>query len=143
MHLDTDEARRRALAADHGVLATLDPVHGARLVPACYAIDGDRLAIPIDSVKPKGSTALGRVRNLDRDPRATLLIERWDPVDWSRLWWVHVLLVRTQEAPERVATLERGLRERYPQYRDAPFVDILTFRIERIGGWEASRGNAG
>src|SRR5690242_19168807 len=106
MHLDTDEARRRALAADHGVLATLDPVHGASLVPACYAIDDDRLAIPIDSVKPKGSSALGRVRNLDRDPRAALLVERWDPVDWSRLWWVHVLLVRTHEAPERVATLE-------------------------------------
>ena len=140
MHLDRDEALRRAMAADHGVLATLDRVHGASLVPACYAIDGDRLAIPIDSVKPKGSTALGRVRNLERDPRAALLIEHWDPVDWSRLWWVHVLLVRTDEPEERVAARERGLRERYVQYRDGPFVDILTFRIEKIGGWEAAAG---
>ena len=139
MHLDHDEAMRRALAADHGVLATLDRVHGASLVPACYAIDGDRLAIPIDSVKPKGSTALGRVRNLERDPRAALLLEQWDRVDWSRLWWVQLLLVRTQEPADRVGVLERGLRERYPQYRDAPFVDILTFRIEKVGGWEAAR----
>src|SRR6478736_2798980 len=58
VHLDRDEALRRA-----------------SLVPACYAIDGDRLAIPIDAVKPKGSTALGRVRNLERDPRAALLVE--------------------------------------------------------------------
>jgi hypothetical protein len=140
MHLDRDEALRRAMAADHGVLATQDRVHGASLVPACYAIDGDRLAIPIDSVKPKGSTALGRVRNLQRDPRAALLIERWDPVDWSRLWWVQVLLVRTDEPAARVAALDRRLRERYPQYRDTTFVEILTFRIEKIGGWEAAAG---
>ena len=140
MHLDRDEALRRATAADHGVLATQDRVHGASLVPACYAIDGDRLAIPIDSVKPKGSTALGRVRNLERDPRAALLIEHWDPVDWSRLWWVQVLLVRSEEPAERVAALERGLRERCPQYRDTTFVEILTYRIEKIGGWEAAAG---
>jgi len=138
VHLDQEEALRRASAADHGVLATLDRNHGASLVPACYAIDGDRLAIPIDSVKPKGSTALGRVRNLERDPRATLLIEHWDPVDWSRLWWVQLLLVRTQEPADVVARLERGLRGRYPQYRDGPFVDILTFRIQKVGGWEAA-----
>ncbi len=140
MHLDRDEALRRALAADHGLLATQDRVHGASLVPACYAIDGDRLAIPIDSVKPKGSTALGRVRNLERDPRASLLVEHWDPVDWSRLWWVQILLVRTGEPAARMAALERGLRERYPQYRDTVFVEILTFRIEKIGGWEAAAG---
>jgi hypothetical protein len=140
MHLDRDEALRRAMTADHGVLATQDRIHGASLVPACYAIDGDRLAIPIDSVKPKGSTALGRVRNLERDPRAALLIEHWDPVDWSRLWWVQVLLVRTDEPAERVAALERGLRERYPQYRDTTFAEILTFRIEKVGGWEAAAG---
>ena len=138
MHLDREEALRRALAADHGVLATLDRNHGSSLVPACYAIDGDRLAIPIDSVKPKGSTALGRVRNLERDPRASLLIEHWDPVDWSRLWWVHLLLVRTNEAEDVTARLEALLRQRYAQYRDGPFIDILTFRIEKIGGWEAS-----
>jgi len=137
VHLDSEEALRRAAAADHGVLATLDPNHGASLVPACFAIDGDRLAIPIDAVKPKGSTALGRVRNLERDPRAALLVEHWDPADWSRLWWVHLLLVRTAEPEGRVARLERLLRARYVQYRDGPFVDILTFRIEKVGGWAA------
>jgi hypothetical protein len=138
MHLDRDEALRRAGAADHGVLATLSKAHGASLVPACFAIDGQRLAIPIDSVKPKGSTALGRVRNLERDPRAALLVEHWDPVDWSRLWWVSLLLVRTDAPPEQAAELERLLRQRYAQYRDGPFVDLLTFRIEHVGGWEAA-----
>jgi PPOX class probable F420-dependent enzyme len=137
VHIDKAEALRRAAAADHGVLATLNRNHGPSLVPACFAIDGDRLAVPIDSVKPKGSTALGRVRNLERDPRATLLVEHWDPLDWSRLWWVQLLLVRTDEAEARVARLEELLRERYEQYRDGPFIEILTFRIENVGGWEA------
>lgn len=143
MHLSREEALRRATRADHGVLATLHAAHGADLVPACFAIVGDRVAIPIDSVKPKGSTALGRVRNLERDPRATLLVEHWDAVDWSRLWWVRLLLVRTAEAPDVVDSLEAALRARYPQYATAPFVEILTFRIDHAGGWEATPGSAG
>ena len=138
MHLDRAEALRRATAADHGVLATLHDARGADLVPACFAIDGDRLAVPIDSVKPKGSTALGRIRNLERDPRATLLVEHWDAADWSRLWWVRLLLIRTSEPPQRVAVLERGLRARYRQYATAPFVELLTFRIDNVSGWEAA-----
>jgi hypothetical protein len=138
MHLDREEALRRAATADHGVLATLHRSRGADLVPACFAIDGDRVAIPIDSVKPKGSTALGRIRNLERDPRATLLVEHWDARDWSALWWVRLVLVRSAEAPERVAALERALRDRYAQYATAPFVEVLTFRIDAVAGWAAA-----
>jgi hypothetical protein len=138
MHLDTAEALRRAGAADHGVLATLHATRGADLVPACFAIEDDWVAVPIDSVKPKGSTALGRVRNLQRDPRATLLVEHWDPDDWSRLWWVRLLLLR-QDAPGEIGDrLEAGLRRRYPQYATAPFVEVLTFRIDHVSGWSGS-----
>jgi PPOX class probable F420-dependent enzyme len=143
MHLDRLEAMRRAAAADHGVLATLNRTGAADLVPACFAIDGDRLAIPIDSVKPKGSTALGRVRNLERDPRATLLVEHWDAHDWSTLWWVRLALVRTAEPAERVDAFERSLRQRYAQYAETTFVEILTFRIDAVSGWSAADSPAG
>ena len=138
MHLERTEALRRAAAADHGVLGTLHEPRGADLVPACFAILDDRVAIPIDSVKPKGSTALGRIRNLERDPRATLLVEHWDAEDWSRLWWVRLLLRRSEEPPERIAALEQALRDRYSQYAKARFVEILTFRIDNVDGWAAS-----
>jgi hypothetical protein len=138
VHLEAAEALRRAAEADHGVLATLNATHGADLVPACFAIDDGWLAIPIDSVKPKGSTALGRIRNLERDPRATLLVEQWDATDWSRLWWVRLLLHRAESPPEMAAHLEAGLRTRYPQYAEARFVELLTFRIDHVGGWSAS-----
>jgi hypothetical protein len=142
MHLSREDAVRRAAAADHGILATLGQVRGADLVPACFAIEGDWLAVPIDSVKPKGSTALGRVRNLERDPRATLLLEHWDAADWARLWWVRVSLryIPTSKLPADapVASLVDRLRARYPQYRDAPFTQVLVFTIEQVGGWSAS-----
>lgn len=137
MHLGTAEALRRATAADHGVLATLHPPRGADLVPACFAIEDGWLAIPIDSVKPKGSTALGRIRNLERDPHATLLVEHWDADDWSRLWWVRLFLVRADAPGELRARLEAGLRGRYRQYATASFVELLTFRIDHVGGWSA------
>ena len=138
MHLQVDEALRRATAADHGVLATLHATRGADLVPACFAIVDGWVAIPIDAVKPKGSTALGRIRNLERDPRATLLVEQWDAGDWSRLWWVRLLLLRRDAPRELHDRLEAGLRGRYPQYARTRFVELLTFRIDHVGGWTAS-----
>lgn len=138
MHLDRDEALSRASAADHAVLATLEPSGGPDLVPVCFAILGDSVAIPIDTVKPKRSTPIARIRNLDRDPRATLLAEHWDPIDWSRLWWVRLALRRSTESAGTVASLVRLLGERYPQYRDAPFSEVLTFRIEGVTGWSAA-----
>ena len=138
MHLAADEALRRAAEADHGVLATLHATRGADLVPACFAIADGWVAIPVDSVKPKGSTALGRISNLERDPRATLLVEHWDAGDWSRLWWVRLLLIRTSAPDDVAARLEAGLRHRYPQYTTAPFVELLTFRIDHVGGWSAA-----
>ena len=137
MHLDRAEALRRAADADHGVLATLHASRGADLVPACFAIEAGWAAIPIDSVKPKGSTALGRIRNLERDPRATFLVEHWDATDWSRLWWVRLLLIRREAPPELRDRLEAGLRRRYPQYAATRFVEILTFEIDHVAGWSA------
>ena len=138
MHLEREEALRRGAAADHGVLATLNRTGAADLVPACFAIADGWLAVPIDTIKPKGSTALGRVRNLERDPRATFLVEEWDPADWSRLWWVRLSLVRGEPPTVDLATrLEEALRGRYPQYATASFESLITFRIERVAGWSA------
>lgn len=139
MHLDRAEALARATAADHGVLATINRTGGPDLVPVCFAIVGEWVAIPVDSVKPKRSTALGRIRNLERDPRATLLLEHWDARDWNRLWWVRASLVRTDVPTELGERLVTALRGRYQQYAGLVFDAVLTFHIESIGGWEAAR----
>jgi hypothetical protein len=138
MQLSAIEARARAAATDHGVLATLHAGRGVDTVPAVFVIASDVLAIPIEQVKPKASTDLQRTRNLAADPRASLLCEHWDRNDWSRLWWVRISLRRSLEPPAIVAGLEAELRRRYPQYESAPFAAILTFRIVEVSGWSAS-----
>ncbi|NJD28095.1 MAG: hypothetical protein FIA92_07340 [Chloroflexi bacterium] len=137
MQLTGTAALRRAAAADHGVLATLHHERGADLVPVCFAIVGQLVAVPIDRVKPKASTDLARLRNLEADPRATLLVEHWDALDWSTLWWVRISLQWSPGEAGDTARLERSLRDRYPQYRDAPFAQILVFRIRAVTGWAA------
>jgi PPOX class probable F420-dependent enzyme len=138
MHLDDSEARRRAAAADHGVLATLHPIRGVDAVPVCFVVLGDVVATPVDRIKPKTTSSLARLRNLDLDPRATLLVEHWHRSDWSRLWWVRLTLRRSIEDPDLVAQAERGLREKYVQYASAPFDAIVTFRITEVAGWSAA-----
>jgi PPOX class probable F420-dependent enzyme len=141
VHLDRTEAMARATTADHGVLATLNRTGAADLVPACFALLEGWLVIPIDAIKPKGSTALGRVRNLERDPRATLLLEHWDRDDWSHLWWVRLSVVRAEPATELAGRLEQALRGRYPQYATTTFAALLAFRVEAVSGWAAASGS--
>lgn len=141
MRLSPEDARARLVSADHGVLSTLHPERGVDAVPCAFAVDGDLLGFGVDRVKPKDSTRLRRSRNLERDPRAALLVEHWDPEDWSRLWWVRATLRFEAEPPEGGAThLSRLLAGRYPQYADEPFEEIAVLRILALTGWAASEG---
>lgn len=139
MRLAPDEARARLIDADHGVLCTVHPVRGVDAVPVAFAVDEDDfVGLPVDLVKPKSSTRLQRERNLEGDPRATLLVEHWDRADWSGLWWVRVGL-RWEPTPEpgRERALEALLAARYGQYADQPFTRVLVLRIVAITGWSA------
>lgn len=137
MRLSEDDALARLAAHDHAVLCTSNPERGIDAVPVCFATDGHDLGIPIDSVKPKASSRLQRERNLVSDPRATLLVEHWDPVDWSQLWWVRVNLLWEPDAGERATTLAALLADRYRQYRDQPFARVLVLQIVGVSGWSA------
>lgn len=73
--------------------------------------------------------------------RATLLCERWDSDDWSRLLWVRVNLVWLPDGTQGGLDLDRAaeqLRTKYALYRSAAFAGILPFRIDGITGWSAS-----
>jgi hypothetical protein len=68
-----------------------------------------------------------------------LLVDKWDDVDWSQLWWVRAHLEWQGESQSsRAATLSSLLAQRYPQYSDEPFERILVFRIAAITGWSAA-----
>lgn len=140
MRLPDDEARARLAAHDHGVLCTVHAERGVDAVPVVYAVDEDGyVGVPIDRVKPKASSRLQRLRNLEADPRATLLVEHWHRHDWSRLWWVRAELRWHGDAEQhRAASLAAQLAERYPQYRVEPFAQVLVLRIVGLTGWSAA-----
>ena len=123
------------------MLSTVDADRGVHAVPVCFTVVDDLVAVPIDTVKAKRSTDLRRSANTAADPRATLLVDHWDRHDWQQLWWVRADLTRLDDAvldPAVVRRLEAGLRDRYPQYRDAPFAGVLVFHVDRLTGWSAT-----
>jgi PPOX class probable F420-dependent enzyme len=140
MRLDEVAARTRLAAADHGILCTVHAERGVDAVPVAFAVGGEGfVGIPVDRVKPKAAMRLQREQNLETDPRATLLVEQWDRVDWTRLWWVRAELRWVQDpSADRVAELAAGLAARYPQYQDQPFERVLVLHIEGVYGWAAS-----
>jgi len=142
MRLAEAEALARFAAHDHGVLCTVHPERGVDAVPVVYVTDDDGyVGVPVDLVKPKASLRLQRERNLEADPRASLLIDQWDRDDWSQLWWVRAELRRQDDdSAGRAESLADGLSRRYPQYRDRPFARVLVLRIVTVSGWSASLG---
>ena len=138
MRLGEDEARSRLAAHDHGILCTLHPERGVDAVPVVYVSDGaGHIGVPVDRVKPKASSRLQRERNLEADPRGTLLVEHWDREDWSQLWWVRAELRLRPEAAGRAAALAGRLEERFAQYRGRPFDRVLVLQVVGITGWAA------
>ena len=125
-------------SSDHAVLATLHQGRGVDAVPVCFVVDGMQVAVPTDLIKPKSSTVLQRQRNLDADPRAVLLCDHWDPLDWSRLWWVRTSVTRIVTDAERRRELGSLLAAKYRQYRHQPFADLLVFTITELSGWSAA-----
>ena len=138
MRLDDDACHRRLVAHDHGILATIHPRRGVDAVPVCFATTATHLVVPIDEVKPKRTTDLQRTANLEHDPRATLLVEGWDPLVWSQLWWVRVQLRRTELEAAHADGLAQLLRDKYVPYRDTTFAALLTFSLGPITGWAAT-----
>jgi PPOX class probable F420-dependent enzyme len=81
-----DEARLRRRVAEARVarIGTVDEQGRAHLVPIVFVLDGDRLYSATDGPRPAK-----RLRNLARDPRATVLVDAYDE-DWSTVWWVRL-----------------------------------------------------
>ncbi|MCW1959575.1 MAG: pyridoxamine 5'-phosphate oxidase family protein [Mycobacterium sp.] len=140
MRLSADEALSRVAANVHGVLCSLHPDRGPDPQPVMYAVgDGGFIGVPVDSVKPKSSPRLRREDNLESDPRAALLVEQWDPADWSRLWWVRVQLLHVADPPPSVIDeLADRLSHTVPQYANKPFHRVIVCRVVAVSGWAAA-----
>jgi PPOX class probable F420-dependent enzyme len=123
------------------VLSTANARGTIDAVPVCFAVSGKLIATPIDRVKPKDTFELGRLKNLDKESRATLLCDHWKRHDWSELWWVRAHLVRRSghDVSEKVRSdCEEALREKYEQYRGTDFDEVIVFEVKTLVGWSAT-----
>jgi hypothetical protein len=141
MRLSDEECWSRLRSAEHGILCTSGAADVIDAVPVCYAVVTERVVSPIDRIKPKTTTDLGRLRNLDRNGSATLLCEEWNGCDWSQLWWVRAHLARGTTGHDTggsVEAYERALREKYALYGETEFVELLVFDVVSLIGWAAA-----
>jgi PPOX class probable F420-dependent enzyme len=135
--MDRAEALSRLGEARVGHLATADASGKPHLVPFVFALVDGSICWVVDR-KPKRSTRLHRLANIEANPRVSVLVDHYDE-DWRGLWWVRVdgIARLLEEGPQRERA-RMALVERYPQYRseppDGPFVAI---DIDRLTWWEA------
>ena len=136
----SDMQRRFVESMRVGRLATADAGGAPHVVPVCYALVGDNFYVTIDE-KPKraGVRAMKRLRNIEENPTAAVVVDRYDD-DWSRLAWV-MLRGRAEilDAGEEHDRAQAALRERYPQYRAMRLepLPVIALRIARVNAWGA------
>lgn len=115
-------------------LGTIDPDGAPNLVPVCYAAEGSTLYSGVDQ-KPKSTTRLRRIRNIERDPRVMVLVDHYED-DWERAWWVRLRgrarLLGEGESRRGVELLVA----KYPQYVDEPpDAELLAIEVSDWQGW--------
>jgi PPOX class probable F420-dependent enzyme len=135
-----EEARARFAAARVARLATADASGRPHVVPLVFAVDGDTVLSAVDA-KPKRTTALKRLANVEANPQVALLADHYDDADWDALWWVRADgtgRVVQPDAPDAARAVEL-LRARYPQYRaHPPAGPVLVVDVRRWSGWQAA-----
>ena len=119
-------------------LATTGPDGHPHLAPIVFALEGDTLYTAVDA-KPKRSRVLRRIENARRDPRVAVLVDHYDD-DWSELWWVRLDgIARVLDSGAEAEHALELLREKYPQYEDAPpTVPVLAVDVVAWRSWSAS-----
>ncbi|MDH4145238.1 MAG: TIGR03668 family PPOX class F420-dependent oxidoreductase [Acidimicrobiia bacterium] len=139
-----------AAAARVARLATRNASGGVDLVPFVFAwlapgadpADGGaplgRLVSAVDH-KPKRHQRLARLANVARDPVVSVLVDHYDDVDWTALWWIRISgRAEVVEAGARHVAAVDALVAKYPQYRDRrPAGPVLDIVVEALRAWSA------
>jgi coenzyme F420-0:L-glutamate ligase/coenzyme F420-1:gamma-L-glutamate ligase len=134
----------RAFVAEARVahLATASADGVPHVVPVCFVLVGDRIFVALDE-KPKtvAPRRLRRVRNILENPKAQLLVDRYDE-DWSRLVLVQLSGEAAVVEPGAGdhATAIRFLRQKYAQYgeMDLESRPLIALRIQSVNPWAGS-----
>jgi PPOX class probable F420-dependent enzyme len=127
--------RERVARARVGHLATVSAGGQPHVVPCCFALGGNSVYSAVDA-KPKSTVRLQRIRTLEANPAAALIVDHYDD-DWTVLWWVRIdgtgrIL---GAGPEFEQALDL-LTAKYPQYREVrPPGPVIALDVARWTGW--------
>jgi len=126
-------------------LATLDPRQNIHQVPIVFARHKDIIWSPVDG-KPKTGGELARVRNLRKNPQASLLLDCYEQ-DWSSLWWIRIegiasIVEAVSETDAHIADVIHALRRKYPQYQEIPVLrkpaTLIAIQPTKMTSWCAT-----
>lgn len=136
--LGPDEMRVRVAEARVARLATVDPDGRPHLVPIVFALEGETIYTAVDQ-KPKRTARLRRLRNIEANPFACVLVDHYAD-DWDELWWVRVRgpswVIEEGHDRERGIELLAG---KYRQHReDPPGGPVVVVRGGEWRGWSAT-----
>jgi PPOX class probable F420-dependent enzyme len=137
--LGEDDARSRLARTRHAYLATASAAGTPHVVPITFAVAADVVYSAVDA-KPKRSTRLRRIANIEANPRVSVLVDAWDE-DWTRLWWVRADgRARLVEPASERAAATTALRAKYAQYADhALDGPVIAIDVDRVTGWAAEQ----
>lgn len=138
--MDPLEARTKFALARVARLATISAGGEPHLVPIVFAVlDDDTIVSAVDA-KPKRTTALKRLANIEAQPAVAVLADEYSE-DWSQLWWVradgHGRVVARDGDPDLRARALSALSQRYAAYRERPPESgaIVAIDVTRWSGW--------
>jgi PPOX class probable F420-dependent enzyme len=136
--VDETEALGRIASARVARFGSINPEGRPHIVPVTFALCDGALAHMIDH-KPKTTQLLQRLRNVQANPRASMLVDDYDE-EWSALWWVRVDGTASVDTEGRRWDRARAsLIDKYPQYRESPpSGPAIILSIERVTYWESS-----
>ena len=119
-------------------LATVSVEGGPHLVPVCFVLVGDTVYSAVDH-KPKKTTRLRRIANIEATGRACMLVDEYHDADWTRLRWARLDgRARLVDNPDEAVRARSALVGKYPQYaRTPPSGPLIALDITRWTGWSA------
>ncbi len=136
--LSEQVALQRFSCAPVAVLGTVTGAGAPHLVPVTFAMLDDCVVFAVDH-KPKSTTRLRRVRNIEQNAAVSFLADHYDD-DWRRLWWVRLdaqaAIVQDRQQDDRYEPAVDALVEKYPQYRQLrPGGVVVVATITGVSGW--------
>jgi PPOX class probable F420-dependent enzyme len=137
MNIEPQEMRRRLHEARVARLGTFAPDGRPHLVPCVFVFEGDTIYTPIDH-KRKRTRRLQRLRNIEANPEAALLVDHYSE-SWDECWWVRLRgRARILHGGDEYDHARALMMARYKQYSDAAQISpVIAIDIDEWVGWQA------